>query len=57
MICTPLEPVPICATRLPVKSMGDFGQRAVWCCAPRKSSRPGMFGMNGTERLPVAATT
>lgn len=56
-ICTPLDPVPIRATRLPEKSTGVFGHRPVWCCSPRKSPRPGMSGMNGTERMPVAATT
>ena len=29
-ICTPVEPVPITATRLPRKSTGSFGQRTGW---------------------------
>ncbi len=53
--CTPLDEVPMTATRLPVKSTGSAGQRPVWCCSPRKSSRPGTSGMYGTESTPVAA--
>ena len=56
MICTPLEPVPMTATRLPAKSTGVAGQRPVWCCSPPKSSRPATSGKNGTDRTPVAAT-
>ena len=32
------------ATRLPAKSTGVAGHRPVWCCSPRKSSRPGHVG-------------
>jgi hypothetical protein len=56
MICTPLDPVPITATRLPVKSTGVAGHSPVWCDSPSKSSRPGTSGKYGTERTPVAAT-
>ena len=55
MICTPLDPVPMTATRLPAKSTGVAGQRPVWCCSPRNSSRPGTSGKYGTESTPVAA--
>ena len=54
--CTPLDPVPMTATRLPAKSTGVVGHRPVWCDSPRKSSRPGTSGKYGTERTPVAAT-
>ena len=30
MVCTPVAPVPITATRLPAKLTGSCGQRAVW---------------------------
>ena len=56
MICTPLDPVPMTATRLPVKSTGVAGHNPVWYDSPRKSSRPGTSGKYGTERTPVAAT-
>ena len=39
------EPVPITATRCPVKSTPASGQRAVWNVAPVKSSRPGKSGV------------
>ena len=29
--CTPLDPVPMTATRLPAKSTGVAGHRPVWC--------------------------
>ena len=44
MICTPLDPVPTTATRLPVKSTGAVGHRPVWYYSPSKSSRPGTSG-------------
>ena len=56
MICTPLDPVPMTATRLPVKSTGVAGHSPVWYDSPPKSSRPGTSGKYGTERTPVAAT-
>ena len=42
--CTPLDPVPTTATRLPAKSTGAAGQRPVWCCSPRKSLAAGYVG-------------
>ena len=54
--CTPLDPVPMTATRLPAKSTGVAGHSPVWCDSPRKSSRPGTSGKYGTESTPVAAT-
>ena len=56
MICTPLDPVPMTATRLPVKSTGVSGHSPVWYDSPSNSSRPGMSGKYGMERTPVAAT-
>ena len=53
--CTPLDPVPITATRLPAKSTGVAGHKPVWYDSPRKSSRPGTSGKYGTESTPVAA--
>ena len=53
---TPLEPVPMTATRMPVKSTGSDGHSPVWYDSPRKSSRPGTSGKKGTESTPVAAT-
>ena len=44
------------ATRLPAKSTGVDGHSPVWYDSPRKSSRPGTSGKNGTESTPVAAT-
>ena len=46
--------MPITPTRLPAKSTPSCGQRPVWCSSPAKRSRPGMSGMRGTERQPVA---
>ena len=54
--CTPLDPVPMTATRLPAKSTGVAGHSPVWCDSPRKSSRPGTSGKYGTDSTPVAAT-
>ncbi len=42
--CTPLEPVPMTATRRPAKSTGVGGHRPVWYDSPAKSSRPGTSG-------------
>ena len=39
--CTPLDPVPMTATRLPAKSTGVVGHRPVWYDSPRKSLAPG----------------
>ena len=56
MICTPLDPVPTTATRLPVKSTGVSGHSPVWYDSPSNSSRPGTSGKYGIDRTPVAAT-
>ena len=50
----PEEPVPITATRLPVKSTPSCGQCAVWWISPAKLSRPGMSGVIAAESAPVA---
>ena len=44
---TPLDPVPMTATRLPAKSTGVAGHSPVWYDSPRKSSRPGTSGKYG----------
>ena len=54
MVWMPVAPVPITATRLPAKSTGSFGHRAVWNDAPLKSSRPSMRGRVGVESGPIA---
>ena len=54
MVCTPVAPVPITATRLPLKSTGSFGQRAVWKERPSKLSRPSMRGRVGVDSGPIA---
>ena len=53
---TPDEPVPITATRLPVKSTPSCGQRVVEYTSPRKRSTPSMSGIFGSDRQPVAIT-
>ncbi len=53
--CTPLDEVPITATRLLAKSTGVAGQRPVWYDSPSNRSRPGISGVYGIERTPVAA--
>ncbi len=54
MVCTPVAPVPITATRLPLKSTGSCGHRAVWKEAPLKLSRPSMRGSVGVDKGPIA---
>src|SRR6476469_4801491 len=54
-VCTALAPVPIIATRLPLRST-DPSQRAVWNIGPRKSSSPGIGGMEGWLSWPTAVT-
>ncbi len=44
MIWTPLEPVPITATRLPSNDTSRSGHTPVWWHSPAKSSRPGAVG-------------
>ncbi len=34
VLILPVGPVPISPTRLPMKSTGSWGQRAVWCHSP-----------------------
>lgn len=54
MIWMPEEPVPITATRLPVKSTSSCGQRPVWKLSPRKEPAPGMPGTRASDRQPTA---
>ena len=56
IICTPDEPVPMTPTRSPLKSTPSCGHRPVWYHLPLKLFRPGMLGVRGVERLPVAMT-
>ena len=53
----PDEPVPITATRLPVKSTGSFGQSPVCRLTPAKVSAPGNRGRLAVDRQPTAVTT
>ena len=55
--CTPVEPVPMTPTRLPLRSTSSLGQRLVNSEVPAKVSIPAMSGSSGTERMPDAATT
>ena len=52
--CTAVAPVPITATRLSLSSTEWCGQRAVCQLSPAKISRPGMSGMNGSDKPPIA---
>jgi hypothetical protein len=54
MACTPVAPVPITATRFPVKSTGSCGQAPVWYQSPWKVSRPGHGGRLVVEMHPTA---
>ncbi len=54
--CTADEPVPITATRLPVKSTPSCGQVLVKYTSPAKRSVPSMSGTFGIDRQPVAIT-
>jgi hypothetical protein len=54
MVCTPVAPVPITATRLPSKRTGSFGQSWVWQDWPWKVATPGMVGMVAAESTPTA---
>ena len=49
-------PVPMTATRLPVRSASWF-QRAEWKISPLKSSMPLMSGSEGSHSAPTAETT
>jgi hypothetical protein len=50
----PDEPVPITATRSPVRSTPSCGQWPVWYVGPPKRSAPGTSGALDTDRQPVA---
>ena len=50
----PDEPVPITATRLPVKSTPSCGQLLVLYTSPWKRPAPSMSGVFGIDRQPVA---
>ena len=52
----PDEPVPITATRLPVKSTPSCGQVLVKYTSPRNRSVPSMSGVFGRDRQPLAMT-
>ncbi len=54
MTCTPEEPVPITATRRPLKSTSRPGQLPVWKLRPRNVSIPGTSTIFGADRQPVA---
>ena len=54
MVCTPVAPVPITATRFPVKSTGSCGHRAVWKDWPLNESTPSIRGKVGAESGPMA---
>jgi hypothetical protein len=50
------DPVPMTATRLPVKSTPSWGQRLVKYTSPPKRAVPSMSSVLGIERHPVAMT-
>ena len=50
------EPVPMTATRLPVKSTPSWGHVLVKYTSPAKSSAPTISGAFGIERHPLAIT-
>ena len=52
----PDEPVPMTATRLPVKSTPSCGQRLVKYTSPPNWSAPSISGDLGSDRQPVAIT-
>jgi hypothetical protein len=54
IVCTPVAPVPITATRLPSKLTGSCGQRAVWQDWPWKLSTPSITGIVGADSGPIA---
>ena len=51
--CTPLEPVPMTATRFPLKSTFSWGQLPVWYRSPSKESSPFMSGTLPVEMHPT----
>ncbi len=56
MNCTALAPVPITATRLPVRSQ-PWSHRAEWKDGPVNVSTPGTAGYTGRDSCPVAGTS
>ena len=54
IVCTAVAPVPMIPTRLPAKSTPSLGQLWVWQDRPLNVSMPGMFGIVGAERMPIA---
>ena len=50
-----LAPVPITATRLPVRST-SWSHCAEWNAVPANVSRPGMAGSTGRDSCPIAGT-
>ena len=50
----PDDPVPMTATRLPVKSTPACGQRPVTYTSPAKSATPSISGGLGSDRQPLA---
>ena len=52
-----VAPVPITATRLPVRSMGSWGQWKEWKAGPSKLSMPSILGRVGVDSTPTAAAT
>ena len=50
------DPVPITATRLPVKSTGSCGHLPVKYTSPVNRSTPSMSGRFGSDRQPLAMT-
>jgi hypothetical protein len=54
--CTPDEPVPITATRLPVKSTRSRGQRLLKYTSPPNRARPSISASLGIDKQPVAIT-
>jgi hypothetical protein len=51
-----LQPVPMTATRLPVRST-SWRHRAVWKAGPSNCSSPGIGGTDGTDSWPQAVTS
>ena len=58
IVWMPEEPVPMTATRCPVKFTGSScGQVPVWNQRPLKVSRPGIWGTRAADRQPTALMT
>ena len=54
-ICTVVAPAPMMPMRLPSHSRPS-GQREEWKRGPWKLSMPGIFGITGSEIMPIALT-